>query len=276
MLQSPRISGLTGRRFRYSMCAQGRGEFLLGCIEYRSTEKFKPHYKYRWQEEPVQLGDQWQEVVFEFAVSDPEVRSLAVVAEVRGVDAEAFLDDAVLRQWQQPGVVITADPAHAMLAIGESLDICIRLTKDGLPVKDGPLTVLALPATGEPLSSELASVATDGPAVYTLKTSSKMAQGIHRLVITHPRSGAVTECFVDLTDRQTWDTFAAAARGATVEPTPAHFLFIGDSLTDQQRGYNYVDKLAFWLRHPGQKTLTWRNAGVGGDYISRVWQRIEW
>jgi lysophospholipase L1-like esterase len=55
---------------------------------------------------------------------------------------------------------------------------------------------------------------------------------------------------------------------------PAHLLFIGDSLTDQQRGYNYVDKLAFWLQRSHGSELTYRNAGVGGDFISRVWQRM--
>lgn len=103
VLQSVRVRGLTGRRFRYSMWAKGSGEFVLGCIEYRSAEKYKPHYKYHWQETPVRLGDRWQEVVFEFSVPDPEVRALAVVAEVRGEGSEALLDDAAFVRYQTLG-----------------------------------------------------------------------------------------------------------------------------------------------------------------------------
>jgi len=98
--------------------------------------------------------------------------------------------------------------------------------------------------------------------------------GIHRLVIAHPASGAVVDCSVDFTDQKTWDRLAAAAGKAKIDPGPAHLLFIGDSLTDQQRGYNYVDKLAFWLQRSHGSKLTYRNAGVGGDFISRVWQRM--
>ena len=108
VLQSVRPRGLTGRRFRYSMWARGSGEFLLGCIEYRSPERHKPHYKYRWQATPVDLGDEWKEVVFEFAVPDPEVRSLAVVAEVRGEGSVAQLDDAALVRSQEPVEAIRA------------------------------------------------------------------------------------------------------------------------------------------------------------------------
>ncbi len=103
VLQSVRVRGLTARRFRYSMWARGSGEFILGCIEYRSAEKYKPHYKYRWQETPVRLGDRWQEVVFEFSVPDPDVRALAVVAEVRGEGSEALLDDAAFVRYQALG-----------------------------------------------------------------------------------------------------------------------------------------------------------------------------
>jgi lysophospholipase L1-like esterase len=84
----------------------------------------------------------------------------------------------------------------------------------------------------------------------------------------------VVDCYVDVADQATWDTFAAAAGRVKAASSPAHLLFIGDSLTDQQRGYNYVDKLAFWLERSYGRALTYRNAGVGGDFITRVWQRM--
>jgi len=255
------------------MWARGSGEFILGCIEYRSAEKYKPHYKYRWQDTPVHLGDRWQEIVFELSVPDPEVRALAVVAEVRGEGSEALLDDATFVRYQEPGFSVRVVPSHAMVPVGKTLDIQINVERDGKPLGSGELTVLTMPPDQDPVSME-AAISVEGVTVYSYDAPPNAARGIHRLVIAHSASGAVVDCHIDVADQETWDTFAAAADQAKVQPAPAHLLFIGDSLTDQQRGYNYVDKLAFWLQRSYGSRLTYRNAGVGGDYISRVWQRM--
>ncbi|NLK83863.1 MAG: hypothetical protein GX280_07260 [Lentisphaerae bacterium] len=52
-----------------------------------------------------------------------------------------------------------------------------------------------------------------------------------------------------------------------------HILYIGDSLTDYLRGNNYVDKVNFWLSKYNEK-VSFRNAGVGGDLITRVLSRL--
>ena len=240
-LQLLRLPEITGRRFRYSMWARGSGELLLGCIEYRSPERHKPHYKYRWQPTPVELGNEWQQVVFEFSVPDPEVRKLAVVAEVRGEASEALLDDAVFVRSQDPDVSIVATPSHAMVPVGQKLDMQIKIEKNGEPLESGELIVLTIPPDQDPISTE-AKISSNGVTAYTYEAPVDPAPGIHRMVIAHPESGAAVDCSIDLTDQETWDAFAKVADRAKIEPTPAHLLFIGDSLTDQQRGYNYVDK----------------------------------
>ena len=78
---------------------------------------------------------------------------------------------------------------------------------------------------------------------------------------------------MDVVDAETHAVFEAAAQAAVID-TPAHLLFIGDSLTDGQRGHNYTDMVGFWLRR-AHGEVTYRNAGVGGDYITRVWQRMD-
>lgn len=273
VLQGVRLREITGRRFRYSVWAKGSGEFLLGCIEYRSPEKHKPHYTYRWLATPVTLGDEWREVVFEFAVPDPAVRSLAVVAEVRGEGSAALLDDAEFVRSQEPGVRLVATPSHAMAPVGQTVDVKIRIQRDGERLGSGELVVLAMPPDLDPVSTKV-KISADGSTVHTYEAPPDAGTGIHRMVIAHPASGAVVDCSVDFTDQETWDTFAAAAAKVKIDPGPAHLLFFGDSLTDQQRGYNYVDKLAFWLQRSHESKLTYRNAGVGGDFISRVWQRL--
>lgn len=274
VLQSVRPQGLTSRRFRYSMWAKGRGAFLLGCIEYRSPEKYTPHYKYRWQETPTRLADQWQEVVLEFSVPDPEVRALAVVAEVRGEGSEALMDDAALVQHQRHGFSLSTRPSHAMVPFGQTLEVQITVEKDNRPFGSGELTILTVAPDQDPVSTKV-GISRDGATIHTFTAPPDTAGGVRRLVVAHSESGAVVDCCVDVVDQATFDAFDAAARAVQATPRPAHLLFIGDSLTDQQRGYNYVDKLAFWLRRSCSPALTYRNAGVGGDFITRVWQRMK-
>ena len=52
-------------------------------------------------------------------------------------------------------------------------------------------------------------------------------------------------------------------------------LFLGDSLTEFYPGRNYFARLNFWLNkyNPGKVELV--NAGVGGDFITRVAQRLD-
>lgn len=53
-----------------------------------------------------------------------------------------------------------------------------------------------------------------------------------------------------------------------------HALVIGDSLSDFCRGRNYVDMLSFWLNKYNPGKFTFRNAGVGGDFLTRVEARL--
>ncbi len=53
-----------------------------------------------------------------------------------------------------------------------------------------------------------------------------------------------------------------------------HALIIGDSLSDFYRGRNYADMLNFWLNKYNPGKFSFRNAGVGGDFLTRVEARL--
>ena len=54
-----------------------------------------------------------------------------------------------------------------------------------------------------------------------------------------------------------------------------HVLFLGDSLTDFYRGENYVDRLSFWMNKYNPGKFTFRNAGIGGDFLERMETRMQ-
>ncbi|MBM3891098.1 MAG: hypothetical protein FJ388_18450, partial [Verrucomicrobia bacterium] len=70
------------------------------------------------------------------------------------------------------------------------------------------------------------------------------------------------------------DVFAPAVAKVKLQPS-AHLVFVGDSLTALYPDHNYVAKLRGWLasRFGGKVHVT--NAGIGGDYITRLQARLE-
>jgi len=173
----------------------------------------------------------------------------------------------------QPDFTIRTEPGHAMVPLGGRIDVRVQvLDAEGRPAS-GKLTVRAADADDGDAGTEL-NLDDSGAATYAFHPSAEMDTGIQTLTLRHTPSGANRSFCVDVLDRTTYDAFDRIAGKIDLERLPAHLLFIGDSLTDQLRGQNYVDKVEFWLgtRYGGRATV--KNAGVGGDYILRVWGRL--
>ena len=176
---------------------------------------------------------------------------------------------------QQPAtdVRILTKPVHGMVATGGSLEIRITAEKKGAPLAGETLS-LRQEVEGQKSAEDAAlKLDKDGCAVYGFATPADAAPGVRSLVVTHAGSGASHTMLVDVVDAATYQRFEQAARQVKL-PLPAHLLFLGDSLTDNLRGRNYVDKIAFWLQSIHGQQVTVKNAGVGGDFTGRVWDRL--
>ena len=272
-LASARTKALFGSRLRFAMWAKGRGHFLLGYIQYTPKVPGKPHYKYVWQERATPLAEHWQKVVFDFSLLEPRTLRIAPVAELRGKGAAAYLDDAVLASAADPHVTLRVEPQHPMVPLGGSADVRIQLLEKGRALVSGELNALQMGQSGSPAVTKLA-IAKDGCATYRFQARPDTQAGIHAVAFAHPQSGAAQAIYIDVVDRGTADAFERAAKQTKLPAARAHYLFFGDSLTDMSRGRNYVDKVGFWLSKAHGSRATVRNVGVGGDFISRVWQRL--
>jgi len=273
VFQSVRPPGITARRFRFSVWAKGHGECLLGLIQYRPAQPGKIHYSYAWQEKATPLTDTWQELSQELQVLDPQVQSFGAVVEVRGDGGRAILDDAALVQVEPAGVALRITPPLAMVAQGNEARLEISAENQGQRLSRGALKFFLNGPDGT-VTCHDSSLETAGTTGYQWPFAAIAPTGIYRLIALHVESGAVAEAYADIAEKGVIDAFEEAAAKVNIEPLPAHLLFLGDSLTDFQRGYNYVDKLAFWLRRRFGDNVTFRNAGVGGDFISRVLERL--
>ncbi|NUQ62601.1 MAG: hypothetical protein HUU20_08940 [Pirellulales bacterium] len=167
---------------------------------------------------------------------------------------------------------IRTEPGHAMAPEGGTAEFeVVLLDATGHPTA-GRLGVKtdAKASAAEPAGLEIPAA---GPGKFRF-TAEGIAPGMHTVEFIHGPSKASHKLYVDVVDRATWEGFRRAAERVEIKTLPAHLVFIGDSLTDLFRGQNYVDKVGFWLRQRHGAQATVRNAGVGGDYILRVWDRL--
>ena len=96
-MQSVPIPVEFGQRYRFSVwvkraSSQNGGAVKLG-ISNDAQHGDKVGCLYTWQEQPLALGDQWQQVAMEMQPLDPQVQKVALMIEVEGKDAVTSLDD---------------------------------------------------------------------------------------------------------------------------------------------------------------------------------------
>ncbi|MEX2580246.1 MAG: GDSL-type esterase/lipase family protein [Verrucomicrobiales bacterium] len=256
-----------GLDYRFTIQARGTGTLSLRSIQLRDHPE-KKHIVER-PENRMQLTDQWQELAIDVSPRDPLVTRIAVVVQLDGEGAEAILDDSLLTPKGVLGGRLTIDTPYAMVRAGESVEFGVNASSDEGAITEGTLVFTA--ALGDTVLREEVPIGGDTTS-WTLTVPEDAPPGEAAVGIVNAAVGVGVNAWIDVVDGETYAQFEALARATRIE-TPAHLLFLGDSLTDQRRGYNYTDMVGFWLdRVHGD--VGYRNAGVGGDYITRLYQRL--
>ena len=268
-----------GARHRFSLWAKGKGQLRLGYDTSSPQPAGSPYAAHMWQREPVTLTDEWKQYMHDFSVIDPySARCINVRVELRGEGAEAFVDDASLALAPPAATDIDVFPIHGMTARGAAAELEFAVSDAGTPVGAGKLELVVEPPDGKVERIEL-DIDRAGVARHRLAVPADLeldpGKGtFYRFLAVHAASGEARFGSVEVVERDTYEQFAAAAARVRLKTLPAHVLFIGDSLSDGQRGFNYADKVGFWLRQVNGRGVSYKNVGVGGDYISRVWGRL--
>jgi lysophospholipase L1-like esterase len=271
VLNTRQVATMQGARYMLSMWAKGSGQLVLGCIEYGKKDG-KTSYHYAPSETPAGLTNDWQEVVFHYTPQEPTATSVAVYAEVQGEQGRALLDDAFFGLAPLPGYSMVVRPSHTMAPQGGKVAFEIEAKSPPGAAFEG---VLVQHLTPSGLSEQkTVSPGADGKGTYEFSTDAKTEPGPHAFTVVLKKVGIAEVLYVDVTDPATYKAFAAAAGAVRIEK-PAHLMFVGDSLTALFRGYNYVDKVRGWLQQKYGPEVQVTNAGVGGDYTTRVLARLE-
>ena len=261
-------------RYSYRMWVKGTGELSLGVINYAQEGNKQVNSSPFWQKTPVKLTGEWQETSFEFTIADPQVSMLGALVEVRGAGSEAYIDDVSLTACQDANVTIEAQQKHQIVSEGSFLPkLSFKLSKLGKSLSEAPVDLYVIFPDG---SHAITKSATDANGIYSYSPEHIKSNmpGVCKVICSAPESGVLSEVFIDVIDRASYAEMDAIARQVKVAK-PLRILYLGDSLTDYYRGHNYADKSDFWLNQYNPGVASFRNAGVGGDFITRVWERIE-
>ena len=106
----------------------------------------------------------------------------------------------------------------------------------------------------------------DGSLDYIFKVSNAASDGM-RLAVSTPETGVKKSFFATIVPELQLARFREYGQQFKGRK---HILFLGDSLTDYDRGRNYASIIGTFL----PDAWSFRNAGVGGDTLPRVYARL--
>lgn len=250
------IEQYSGTEISIRVTARGEGEFLAGLLVYHPGNR-RPEYL---PGKPVKLTGDF--VPHEFSLTIPwrchkvlpylEVKSTGTlsVGEFRLaalIDPEIELSCAGGLRIVKPGVplepmVFRTNRPGDKFALSQ---LCRDSSRDGVVTADGSGTASVIPVD--------------------------QGRGLWEIALA--KSGRAAKAYVIMEEAEDFDRSDALAKQVKLD-RPMHVLILGDSLSDFYRGYNYVDRLEFWLNRYNPGRVTIRNAGVHGDYVARMRDRL--
>lgn len=255
-------------RYRFSVWAKGSGDLVVGCLEYGERDG-RRIFNYTGSDQTAALTPEWQKVDFFYVQEEPTAYRIVPYFEIRGEGGRALLDDGEFVEEPAPGYALAVRAGHTMAPQGGSVDF--RISAEA-PAGQPQVAVRVHLPEAEPADSAVEWA--DGAGRFALQLPADGPAGLCQLDFFLEEGGVAVREWVDVVSPEAYEEFAAAARAVEL-PLPFHFVFVGDSLTAQQRGYNYVDKVRGWLRWRFGDAAKVTNAGVGGDFLRRVRARLE-
>ncbi len=249
------------RVFRLSMRAKGPCTVRLGIRSLIMRGANLYDVAEHWSA-PVKVGPAWQNLVWED--SDHGISTVfhdrLMVEHLEG--EPALLDDFSFFYLDRSRFSIRFTPAHVSAVPGEK----IRLSIDTSGAPAGRrLRLVFYPGEVIQGASPREEWFTPGIRSFEFIMPARCEGGI-RIAVSDPETGTKGIFFATLFPLAELKRF----RSMKTSSRYRHILFLGDSLSDYDRGRNYIDLVSEFLP-PG---VTVRNAGVGGDFCQRVWDRL--
>ena len=248
-----------GTTMLVTVSAKGKGDFLAGLLVYHPGVK-RPEYL---PGKTVRLTGEFKN--YDFTLTIPwRCHKVLPYMEIKGTGS-ALIREFRLAAESDPEVSIVPAGGLQIAKPGAALpEVSFRTNRPG-----GEFSVAQLNVNTHRVRD--ATVAADDSGTVKIPA---VEQGRGVWEFSAANSGRSAISHVVMEDRaEDFDRSDALAKRIKLDK-PLHILVIGDSLSDFYRGYNYVDRFGFWLNRYNPSMVTIRNAGVRGDYVKRVLERL--
>ncbi len=258
-----------GRKLRLAMDAKGSGSFRLGVRTFRKLENGTNAKRMVWGT-PIDLNETYRRIKLDFQMLEPNPTHISMIAEVRGENAEALLDEVLLTDTSCTQTKLIVEPAYQMLRPDADIrPIFFNLTTNGTSRQGIPVQINV--AGKDAVTEQKTNV--QGDVMVESLPGEHDAAALVQLNAMAPEFGAAAKAYVQYTERAEIEQYEQLAQ--QIKPNrPMNILVLGDSLTDLDRGHNHVDIMQYFLdkTHPGM--FTFYNYAVRGDDIDRVCRRL--
>ena len=173
---------------------------------------------------------------------------------VRSFDFSCIEDDSITIVQQGGLEVVRQGEAHAPLHFTSSL----KNHEFQVALQTGKTAITS-------------SVTSDAQGALSVTVPQEQPVGLAEINVATVGKGV--KAYMIVQKPEVYDATSALASKVKIAQ-PTKILWLGDSLSDFYRGYNYIDRLQFWFNkfNPGKVQI--HNAGVGGDYTARMLQRL--
>ncbi|HAU37490.1 MAG TPA: hypothetical protein DCX07_07190 [Phycisphaerales bacterium] len=264
-----------GGHYRLLVRLRGKGQVRVGCGVGvpNSTDPPGLVASTTAVAQPVRLKEEEQLVELKFTAAPREGPAIAQVwLEIAEGGAEVIVSGFRLyRQWD-PRLRIKVSPEHLMAPMVGKAAVTVQLLQDGKPAPARRLVLSPVSDNPKTAPAAICEMALDTSATGVFHIPASVDQRVG-WTVADPESGSLRNFYADVLPRDLWERYEQVAAKIELDK-PLHILVLGDSLTDMQRGGNWVDKLSFWLSLRSKASVTVTNAAIGGDTISRVWNRL--
>lgn len=262
---------LWGKLYNYTVYAKGSGMFRIGVILHALDDDRKKEKTFRWSEKAAVLTEQYQKFELDFNTFETNVHQFSLLAEVRGKDAVAFMDDALLTEIENPEFKLTGSQRHLVVPAGSGRpNVSFQLTSADKPVPSAQMKL----RISQVNSISDAETDSGGLVQCPAGTAAIDQPGTIQVTVSHPASGNVASSAIGFAPAGRFEKMDKAARKIKLTKHLG-ILYLGDSLGDYDRGQNYIDKVDFFLNKYNPGKADFNNYSIGGDDIGRVCARME-
>ena len=255
-----------GRKFRFRIKVAGQGTVQLGVRARLMYGGNAVEFQEEWSEK-FQLTGAVQTLDFEAVTTDPDAVFHDKLMIKPGKNSVLEITGSSFYYLDRKGPQITFTPAAAVVRPGDTVKVTVQSSRPHLQLSSslycGQFTL------GGYYPARHGEVICDGNgrAEVTFTVPYEAPDGV-RLTLLDKNSGVKAHFLATILPEkmvQSYRNFGKKISGGQ------HLLFVGDSLSDYDRGRNYISIAGCFL----PETYSIRNCGVGGDTLLRIWQRLQ-